>query len=409
MLKSAYSDTMLDIRKKINQNNIVFIARDIEKALGKNPKGSYYIITNNTQYASEQSGNTFLIDEDDILDTRNLLKHEKTKKVISNLQEPKLVVFKNTKQIQRICDQEDWELLNPSAEIINEVEQKISQVEWLESLTELMPDFEVKTCKEIEFSGTPFILQFNRAHTGSGTHLINDKDQLQRIKEKYPDRPAKISEYLEGDMFTLNCVVGSRNTLSSSISYQITGVEPFTDNRFATVGNDWSIAEQTLTQEQKEKIKKIGAEIGDKLRQDRFRGLFGIDVIKTKEGKIKLIEINARQPASTTFESQLQKKEGLNDKITTFEAHLAAMLELELNREIKNINNGSQIIYRNKTKNKIDPDKMKDELEECGYKVIKYNNKKPGSELLRIMSTSNIVEEIKDNKITTDIYEKITK
>jgi hypothetical protein len=38
-----------------------------------------------------------------------------------------------------------------------------------------------------------------------------------------------------------------------------------------------------------------------------WRGLFGIDVIKDLErNAIHLIEINARQPASTSFEAKLQ-------------------------------------------------------------------------------------------------------
>ena len=79
--------------------------------------------------------------------------------------------------------------------------------------------------------------------------------------------------------------------------------------------------------------------------------MFGVDIIaEEKTGRLFLQEINARQPASTTFESQLQQKSEVRNQkseITTFEAHLASLLNLPNdNYTLISIHDGAQIIQR---------------------------------------------------------------
>ena len=96
------------------------------------------------------------------------------------------------------------------------------------------------------------------------------------------------------------------------------------------------------------------------MHESGWKGLFGIDVIYDEErDQFKLIEINARQPASTTYESQLQARfrgHGLVGA-TIFEAHLAALtgstrsdlVQIKVGpwqeKQIE-INDGAQIVQR---------------------------------------------------------------
>ena len=80
--------------------------------------------------------------------------------------------------------------------------------------------------------------------------------------------------------------------------------------------------------------------------------------MKQKTGRLYLLEINARQPASTTYESQLQStvchsdpedsgEESLANRCTTFEAHLASLLSVSPDKyKLITIKNGAQIIQR---------------------------------------------------------------
>ena len=193
-------------------------------------------------------------------------------------------------------------------------------------------------------------------------------------------------------MFTINIVAAKEMILLGNISYQITGISPFTDNPMSTIGNDWSVPHSMLTEAHIGKFKSMANQIAKKMRNDGWRGLFGIDVIYDEErDDLFLIEINARQPASTTFESQLQaeaREKGVSG-VTTFEAHLLALLDMPINSEIIEINDGAQIIQRvtEKVKN-VD----KEGLLEAGYNLIEYNNTKVNSDLFRIQSRKGIME-----------------
>ncbi|MDO8626632.1 MAG: ATP-grasp domain-containing protein [Candidatus Magasanikbacteria bacterium] len=434
---------MQALYKALHKNPIVFVARDLERAFGLAGAPRFHIITNATPFAKTAASNLpniHLIVNKSLLSTLDLLGHKTTQSILVKLKQPKILVFKNTTQIEKICRAHNWTLLNPPAELANQVEEKISQIKWLGPLTKYLPPHKIVLGKGLSWPlvipakagirtvGSPirsgmtskkFIAQFNRAHTGSGTALIKSKKQTREIANQFPNRPIRVTKYISGPAFTVNAVVwgpptgeASKNVLTGNISYQITGLPPFTSSQFATIGNDWKLPNKLLTTKQTNQIKKIATAVGKKLAKHNWRGLFGIDVmLETKTGKIYLIEINARQPASTTYESQLQQlvistepAGRANDKlITTFEAHLAAVLGLPYkNQKIIPIKNGSQIIMRvpenvgsrSPKATWILPRQkaLVKKLEPNKFNVVYYNNTKPGEDWLRIQARAGIMQ-----------------
>jgi predicted ATP-grasp superfamily ATP-dependent carboligase len=214
---------------------------------------------------------------------------------------------------------------NPGVVLSEKVENKISQVEWLGELDSFLPSHRIVEVKDIEWNKTPFVLQWSHGHTGDGTILIKDESELNALKEKFPYREARITDFINGPMFTVNIVVTKTVILLGNISYQITGMLPFTTNSFSTIGNDWSLPHTILTDTQLKNFESIAEKVAQKMQKEGWLGLFGIDVIYDQErDSLHLIEINARQPASTTFESELQNNVRIHGVggITTFEAHL---------------------------------------------------------------------------------------
>lgn len=387
--------------EKLKTSPVVYVTRDIERALGLDPDTEgYFIISNSTTFAKQVAKtrkNIILIPGERILDTFELLEHEYTKKFINKISDVSVLVFKNTKQIEKICEANKWSLLNPSAELSNKIEEKISQVEIFASLKDLFLKYEIVVCKDIQWTDKNFILQFNHAHTGSGTVLIDSEANLKEIQKVFPNREARISDFVAGPMFTNNNVLNNDTLLLGNISYQITGLKPFTEREFSTVGNDWSFAKKILTATHLEYYKLIVISAGEELKKLGWKGLFGVDIIMDeKTGKMYLVEINARQPASTTHESWLQDKMPTKHKdLNTFEAHLATLLDINLTMEnITQINDGAQIIQRILSKDQIQcpvPNLIAD-LKRANFNVVRYDNTNIGSELLRIQSTEAIME-----------------
>lgn len=394
------------------KENIVYITRDIERALALNLDNSnYYIISNNSLFAKPyKNKNILLIDEKRQLDTWEFFENQEVINFINKIENPNIVVFKNTKQIERICKKNNWNLLNPSAELANEIEEKLSQIKFLDELTYLLPKFEVKLCKDIFWKKEKFILQFNRAHTGTGTFFIQNKKELDEITKKFPHREAKISKFIDGPVFTSNNIISKNKILIGNISYQITGFKKFTNNKFSTIGNDWHITKKILSEKQINEYKEITTKVAEKMKKYAWLGLFGVDMILDKKtGKLYLLEINARQPASTTYESVLQKFYQKNSReITTFEAHILALLKKDIESNLININSGAQILKRilKENQNKIDYKKLDKLKNKYNLNIITYDNNKLNSELIRFQTKENF---IKKHKKLNKIGKKIKK
>jgi predicted ATP-grasp superfamily ATP-dependent carboligase len=335
-----------------------------------------------------------LIDAPETLGTRELIEQATTKRMMPPNTDT--IVFKNTSRVEESATKAGIKLLNPKASLSETVENKMSQVEWLGDLgKKYLPPHAILPTKKLTWMGEPFVLQWAHGHTGGGTILVNSEEQLKDIQSKFPFRMARRSPYIKGSSYTVNAVVAADKILVGNISYQITGMEPFTDGMFTTVGNDWSVSHDLLSETEIEYVLTMVREIGTKLNVAGWRGLYGVDLIRDEErGTIHLIEINARQPASTTFESYLQKENRLAGVkgITTFEAHLKALRGEHIDEELIPVNDGAQIIQR-VTKNVATvSDEAIATLESAGYNVIPYPNSGPNEDLLRIQSALGIME-----------------
>ncbi len=384
---------------ELTAKTTIYIARDLERALGpQNACPSFFIITNSTPFAKEMAKNNpniVTIPSLELLDTPELLVHPATKEFIAKHPNPHLVVFKNLRIIEKICAEHGWKLLNPSATLSQQIEEKISQVEWLGELKKFLPPHHIDILSQVKFSGEPFILQFNRAHTGGGTFLIKDQSTLTALATKFPNRPVRATSYIKGNMLTSNNIVTNTDVIVGNINYQITGLTPFAKLLFATIGNDWALPKKLLSPEQTEKYHDMVTAIGEKLRASGWRGLFGVDVILADTGELYLIEINARQPASTTYESVLQEKARVNDQeYTTFSAHLAALAHEPIDpKSYITIADGAQIILR-QTEPNISAEKINTlatELTAAGFHCIAYANRELGADLLRIQSPHGLM------------------
>lgn len=379
---------------------IIYVSRDIERTLGMTPSSDYRIVTNRTPYAENirhlyPDYVTLVESPEGLLGTYELLQRSETKEVLRQTNGV-IVVFKNSLRIESLMTDSLWSTINPPAALSEKIENKVSQLNWLGDLqSELLPAHKLELVRNIVWEDKPIVIQWAHGHTGDGTLLIASKSELDALQDRFPERMARLSEFVKGPSFTVNVVVASNSILVGNISYQITGLAPFTFNRFSTVGNDWSIAGTLLSESEIESIRGMATLLGQKMQGEGWRGLFGLDVIRDDErNRICLIEINARQPASATFESELQTKNrahGLGG-MATFEAHIRALCGETVNEPLIVINDGAQIVQRRTKTLVADTDALATRLRDSGYVVIPYGNSAPNSDVLRIQSRKGIME-----------------
>ena len=376
---------------------IVYVSRDIERALGMEPENSYFVISNDSKYGREVQkkypNNVWLIkDLDGILDTYDLLLRPEVQKIISE-HGASVLVFQNTPRIERLAREKGWSLLNPSAKLAKEVEEKISQIKWLGPDAKLLPPHKIVLVKNVKCDGKKFVLQFNHSHTGEGTYVIDTSLKLEKLREKFPERECRVVNFINGPVFTVNAVVAGKKVLVGNPSYQITGLAPMTDLPFSTIGNDFALPHDPRYRKIRGEIGIIALNIGERMAKSGWKGLFGIDIIyDEKAGKTYLLEINARQPASAVFESKLQKKsvsKSDSNGVSVFEAHVLALLGEPVIGELTSVPSGGQIVKR-VTEKDFKTDIVS--LRKRGLDVIEYENDIHNRELFRIQSGEGIMK-----------------
>ncbi len=389
----------------LTPETVVYVTRDIERALGTDPQEGYYIVTNQSDYAERikrQFPHHVLLIESltgKPLETLDLLKHPLTIDFLALHEDaagrpPHLLVFKNSATIEPLAREQGWKLLNPLAATAERIENKITQIEWLGDLEKHLPPHRIELMKDVQWAGEPFIIQWAHGHTGEGTVLVRSEADIAALRHKFPERKARVTSFIYGPSFTVNAVACADKTLQGNVNYQITGIDPFTSNAFSTVGNDWKLARALLSAADIRSIASIVQEVGARMRQGSWRGLFGLDFIKdTANNRIFLIEINARQPASTTYESQLQRaRRAAGAKgLTTFEAHLSALFGQSVPQPIIEIVDGAQIVQRVTAAMQEVSEDILGSLELAGYTALSYPNTEMNTDLLRIQSAQGIM------------------
>jgi glutathione synthase/RimK-type ligase-like ATP-grasp enzyme len=313
---------MSKLHKYIEQINnqddlsIFYLANDVERAMGlESLLGNYHII------ASESSQVAEILKQNKIkcfvpsIQTNNSIKLIKSEefKEYYNLNKNTtnfIQTFKISPAFENSVRQLNATSLNTSGRLNRLFENKISQYYYLKDIEIKIPDTIIINLSNANYSdlsskfGNEFIVQFNRGHTGDGTIFVKDNSEFNDLKSIFPNRDVKISKFVDGIAYTINCCVGKTNTYVGGLSYQITGIKELTNNLGGTVGNDWYYREG-ITKDILSKIITYSTQIGELMRKEGYLGMFGLDLIITADD-VYIIEINARQPASIPMYTKMQ-------------------------------------------------------------------------------------------------------
>ncbi len=337
------------------KNPIFFVCNDPERGLGlESTLENYHIICSDDtpfiESAISKGINIFSLARTEktvnpiFRNSNRLLKNNKVQEYIKKNTpkgiKPNIVVFKVSLQIEKTCEKLGYQLLNTTSALNKRFELKISQYNNLKSLNSAFPKTIITTLNNTTYSklkkalGEKMVIQYNRGHTGNSTVFIDNETEFKKQKNKYRNRLARIAEYVEGEIYTLNACITRFGIIYGGISYQITGIEDLTSKQGGTIGNDWDFPKK-ISEKSHKKIKDILLKLEKELLSAGYKGLFGIDFIITPKQRVYLIEINARQPASTPMHTKLM----LNEEFIPLQAfHLAEFLFKENANYIRFLN-----------------------------------------------------------------------
>lgn len=339
-------DLIEQINQKIRNSKYFFFSKEAERGIGlEDYLENYQIICGNADGISRMS-------KAKVLDSKSSTELFNSDYIRSQTHEKAYYAesFYHSSALQYKILNSKGVLLNPDASISKFYENKLNLNTFLNSLGILTPKSHNTsiTRANLESIKLPFVVQLSKSHTGIGTFIITQNEDLNKIIELYEGTDCKVSEYIDGITITLNACITNLDVYTNGLQYQITGMLPMTNSSSTTVGNDFSLG-SSLIQEYGSDLSEIMIKIGNSLRLKGFYGLFGIDAI-IQDKKIYVIEINARQTANIAMQTQLELA---SDMVPLKLIHIAHFLGIQTNNLNVSLNalNGSQIFLRSRKDN----------------------------------------------------------
>ncbi len=267
---------------------------------------------------------------------------------------PVIIPFKPSAKVDFLCQKNNWINASNSAPINRFLEDKIkftklSQKYKLPIIPSSIDTFSQKNFLKYQKKYTSkLVLQTHFGWAGNSTFSAEHWDE---IKDKITQGViVKYTPFISSSYSLLNnCCLTKYGLIQSPPALQYTGISPYTQNPFTTVGRQWpSMAPQKIIND----INKITEKFGKILPEIGYKGFFGLDFLINKN-KVYLLECNPRLTASFSFYTQIE----LTQNITPlFYFHLAEFLKLDykinLKQEKSRFNNkkiiGSELTPKNK-------------------------------------------------------------
>lgn len=354
--------------------SLVFISPDPSKALGlENLIDDLYVICafehQVLKYLREKGVNVLCYSEKkiDLRNTGRLFEQEEVLEYLKNLKEKKgevkILVFKSSKRIFKIAEENGFEVLMSDPDLCRDIENKTKFFDFLKNKNVKIPKYRIDILKNLDYVGlknefgTRFVIQFGRGFGGNSTYFINSEKDFENVKIKQDEFPVKIMEFIEGITLTVNCCVSRQDIYVSRPFVQITG-EPLL-NKFqgGTCGVSFS-AIKNLDPEILESVETQSRVIGEILREKGYKGIFGLDfVVETHcnaslpQSRIFIIECNPRMPISVPHfckrQEALGEKPLILEHLEAFEGkRTSSFAEATADKKDKDIK-GATLILRN--------------------------------------------------------------
>lgn len=318
----------INLEKTINDSNYIFFFLVVDKFLDidlpqlKNFEKIY--LSDYPNITEKNSGR--------LLSDKKVIEYI-YKKSQKNSLTPVIVPFKPSAKIDFLCKKNNWINASNSAPINRFLEDKIKfaklcQKYKLPSIPFSIDSFSQKNFLKYQKKyGPKLVLQTHFGWAGNSTFSA---DSWEDIKEKISSNvTVKYSPFVKSSYSLLNnCCQTKFGLIQSPPALQYTGISPYTQNPFTTVGRQWpSFAPTKIIN----KINKISQNFSKILKEINYKGFFGLDFLIDKN-QVFLLECNPRLTASFGFYTQLE----LDQKITPlFYFHLAEFLKLDYSINLK--------------------------------------------------------------------------
>jgi hypothetical protein len=141
--------------------------------------------------------------------------------------------------------------------------------------------------------GMPLVFQLAHGFSGAQTYPVATVDELAELVERFKGHACRVAEMVEGTPVTVTGIAFPELVVTGPACLQLTGIPELTPHPMGSCGNDFSspVPHQRA-------VDGTAAQVGEWLRQEGHRGIFGVDLVVSEDGRCWCIEVNPRLVAS---------------------------------------------------------------------------------------------------------------
>jgi len=139
----------------------------------------------------------------------------------------------------------------------------------------------------------PFVFQLAHGFSGEHTYPAASLEELAELLQRFAGRACRVAQQVVGTPVTVTGVIAQDRVLVGQACIQLTGLPSLTPHPLGSCGNDYS-----QPTPEAEAVHQLALRAAEWLRRRGHLGIFGLDLVVGRAGRIWCIEVNPRLVAS---------------------------------------------------------------------------------------------------------------
>ncbi|SCC70191.1 hypothetical protein GA0061093_13424 [Rhodococcus qingshengii] len=256
---------------------------------------------------------------------------------------PKVAMVFFNEETEQICSELGYDLILPPAHLRERLDSKIvttqlandAGVDSVPNILTRVDDWDSLTQQADEAGlGPDLVLQTPYGDSGKTTFFISKKEDWDRHASDIIDQEVKVMRRINNRPVAVEAVLTRCGTVVGPYLTELTGFPELTPYRGGWCGNE--MHPEVLSAELRGKANLLIQRLGDRLREEGYRGFFEVDVlVDTDTEDVYLGEINPRISGASAITNVTA---GAYADVPLFVFHLLEYMDVDFDIDVDEIN-----------------------------------------------------------------------
>ncbi|MEI2778880.1 MAG: biotin carboxylase [Tetrasphaera sp.] len=256
---------------------------------------------------------------------------------------PKIAMVFFNEETERLCWEQGWDLILPPYELRNRLDSKLEttrlgneagapSVPNVMATVESYADLQ-RQCAAARL-GDDLVIQAAYGDSGKTTFFIASESDWNKYATEIVGEEVKIMKRINNKAVAVEAVNTKHGTIVGPFMTDLTGFPELTPYRGGWCGDD--LSPDSLTTSQRTRALEHVRRLGDRLRQEGYKGYFEVDVlVDTDTDEVYLGELNPRFSGVT---SMTNVTAGAYADVPLFLFHLLDHIDIDYDLDVDEIN-----------------------------------------------------------------------